>query len=336
MSTYTTEKVRPRDDIEHVADVANKHEAEKFITKKKINAQLAKRLRHVGLQNEAKKLDACQSEEVLYFCESCGEHQYRLQSCRYRHCAFCSVSRGIELRKRVRAIVDEVDRPKLLTLTMPPTTDLGAGVSHIKKAFSNWRRLHSIKSLVHGGCYTIEVVPKAAGWHVHIHAVIQSEYLPVKLLWETWRQVLGLPHANADIRELKGEKGILEAIKYITKGSALIKMTNPQLEMYIRHLTNKRMFGTFGTWYNPDWDALIEPDDYEAPPCPHCNRKETMKPIFMGPFIFKQFWDDFRHHHLKDLPETRTPTWITSDETGELTIFDAANYNADQWLRIKG
>ena len=277
----------------------------RFSHKMYYNQRLAGRLDDVGHEDLAKKLAACKIREVMWFCTKCGESEYRQQSCKQRFCSFCQVPRQIELQKRVSALTQALKNPKLLTLTMPRSRNIEEGVTTLRTAWKKFLRSAPIRIRLKGGCYAIEAVPKSDGWHVHIHAIVDMEFTPKNILWNAWGEALDHPSPNLDIRKIEGRKGLMEALKYTTKQTDLARMSNAQIEEYVTVMRGKRLFSTFGSWFNPQWDEFLEAAILEPLECHACKEKGTMIPITIAPYIYHDDWHLFEHIITKKGPPER-------------------------------
>lgn len=274
---------------------------ERFRNKLKWNHILADKFTAINREGWAYKLRCCSVTEMLWFCTHCMAWKYRTQHCKLRICAFCQVGRIIELQERVEFIAQSMDKPKMLTLTMPRCQDLETGIKTIREAWKKLINRKEMRNRIKGGCYAIEIKPKKDGWHVHIHAILKTEFIPVKKLWALWAEVLNIKTANADIRQLEGQKALSEAIKYCTKQVDLIKLSQDQLEEYVRCTWGKRLFTTFGEWYNPNWEELINKDGGQELACDFCKKTGTMIPIQIAPYLYKDDWPTIRDYELKGL-----------------------------------
>lgn len=223
-------------------------------------------------------------EHKAYSCTDCGHSGKVREMCGMKICPDCIQKRILTLFARYRPHVENFKSPKLLTLTVRnfPTIN-NDRVRFILKAFSKLRR-RKVFRCVRGGVYFVETTNTGNGWHIHIHAVIDSPYLPrndrvvgkrrikgIKSIWESYTDSF-----IVDIRKVKsGKSGLAESIKrafgYVSgskkkkpNGEHLLpKITkDSDLLIYELALDQVRLAGTFGSMYNID--------SKERPVCERC------------------------------------------------------------------
>jgi hypothetical protein len=68
---------------------------------------------------------------------------------------------------------------------------------------------------VRGGFYAIEPIHKGRGWHVHIHAILDADYLPQAELSRLWHEITGDAYI-VDIRRVFSPQGALNPNPKIT------------------------------------------------------------------------------------------------------------------------
>jgi hypothetical protein len=136
-------------------------------------------------------------------------------------------------------------RLRLITLTLKNVPDLRApdfnAISQIKEAFYRLRYRPVLRNKIYGGVYGVEATNKGRGWHVHIHALVSSEFIRDackemkkaknkqeeeilerekcahcrhKCLRRLWQEETG--SSVVDVRKANTE-GIIEVIGYIAK-----------------------------------------------------------------------------------------------------------------------
>ena len=132
-----------------------------------------------------------------------------------------------------------------MTLTLRNVPGLQApdfnAISEIKDAFYRLRKRPLLRKKIYGGVYGVEATHRGKGWHVHIHALIASEFIRVackemkqaqnnkeeeklerekcahckgKCLRRFWQEETG--STVVDVRKANTD-GIIEVIGYISK-----------------------------------------------------------------------------------------------------------------------
>lgn len=247
------------------------------------NNKMAAELAKMCEWETANELKRCGVTKQLWICGGCGQTSYVNYSCHRRICALCAYRISTKRAHAVKQLFLTMKNPKWLTLTMERSDNLAAGVARIRKAFAKWRRLKAIKRRIDGGIYQIECKPKADGWHIHLHALIDSLWLPKPLIWRTWAYALKQKIASVDIQgNLSGRKIAHYITKYATK-PAEIGSDNPGAALeYLETLSHARLFGTFGSCHN-----ALPKDETKTPlPCPHCGATREYMPFTLGYIIY--------------------------------------------------
>lgn len=189
--------------------------------------------------------------------------------CRDRLCPLCSRLRGQQVRHRVRHLVQRANSVRFVTFTIPRTEEgLGERIDKLLKAFSDLRRRKFWKGLVKGGLFVIETTRGQRGehWHVHLHVLVEGEFMPHASLKAEWGAVLGA-EAVVDIRATHSrEKAVAYVCKYVSKGSDIEEMTPEELCEYAEGVHRRRLMGTFGSWHRVDVNEETDEErDAELP-----------------------------------------------------------------------
>jgi hypothetical protein len=132
--------------------------------------------------------------------------------------------------------------PLLLTLTLPAGPDGKALVSLILQAFKVWRRTLGVKRYL----YAIELKPHAAGYYVHLHALIDCVWLNLDQARGLWHSLTGA--SVIDARRVNGTAGrraaVREVVKYCTK--APDRLTVDQVDALGRIARGRRLVAARG------------------------------------------------------------------------------------------
>lgn len=249
-----------------------------------------------GYQKVAQQLRACEEVEVLACCSHCGKTWWITDRCKLRVCPLCSYKVAQERADFLKAMTRHMQHPKMLTLTMARwTEDPGDGIDHLRAAFNMLRR-HKVFKPVIGGAYNIELKPKDNGWHIHMHVMIDAPFMPRQKLYTAWKFILHQSFTEVDIRSASDDK----AKEYICKDaskSVSYDLNPHNIVAWYEATKGKRLFATFGKWYNAkieDLDAEHAP--FKAPSvCPFCGAEKTIYFARDGPFIFgNQDWQYLR------------------------------------------
>ena len=183
------------------------------------------------------------------FCISCGNVKHIPIYCHNRFCPVCSAGRKFKVQGKLEALLAKFPptarrRLKMLTLTQPKQIDLKEG---LKKLLSSFKRLRNRKKWKEWNCdggYVVEIKGTENNWHIHLHAIITSYYIPEPELWAEWEACGGGKHAH--LMAIPNATAIAYVTKYITKGEF-----DPDYVAQINSaLRDQRLFSTFGKWHN--------------------------------------------------------------------------------------
>lgn len=183
-------------------------------------------------------------------CSHCGHTIVVPVSCGNRFCPDCGHSRRRKLRHKLSEFVRtrqlrNRDTFKLLTLSIPSSPDLKKQVDELLSSFRRLRQRAFWRRKVRGGVFVIEVSYGEAGWHAHIHAVIESAYLPYDQLLTGWKAVS--TGSGAHIKAIPPRAIISYVTKYVTKTD----LAPERQTQASKALAGKRLYQPFGEWHNP-------------------------------------------------------------------------------------
>lgn len=129
-----------------------------------------------------------------------------------------------------------------LTITAGP--DASQGFHRLVEGFRRLRSSAWWKRHVSGGIYVIEATRSGDKWHVHLHAIVQSDFLPQRELSSRWKAATG-----DIIVYIQLMRDTSHAVSYLTKylsKTAVVGDFRPELA---RALKSSRLFSPFGTWH---------------------------------------------------------------------------------------
>jgi len=164
--------------------------------------------------------------------------------------------------------------------------DPHVGIKCLREAWNKLRRTKLMAS-VRGGCYSIEVKVKDEGFHIHMHALVDSGYLPYQKIFTAWREILGLTHVEVDIRCAEGQKAREYVSKYTAK-SAGFENDEEAIVKWYKATKGERLFATFGAWYNAKLEELLPEEQIFVPKCvcPYCGKEGTVYLARDGPYVY--------------------------------------------------
>jgi hypothetical protein len=126
-----------------------------------------------------------------------------------------------------------------------------------------------------------------------MHILVDAEFIPYQQLWSAWRQITGNDCPQTDIRSAAAPQAQQYVAKYCSKSAAMYLQDKTIVDWY-EATKGKRLFVTFGAWYNADLEDL---DPLLAKPelpcvCPWCKAVKTTFLARDGPAIFgREYWE---------------------------------------------
>lgn len=203
-------------------------------------------------------------EWVTIYCEKCGHDHKIRKTCSFRFCPFCSKTRALKIRKRLRFILDQhppvtPQTLKMITLSTKNCLDLRAGIKHLVASFRRLRQTKNWKFHVSGGATIIEITGKKGNWHPHLHILCYSRYYLFKDLLSQWKTCSG--GSAVWISAIPKGKAEGYVTKYITKTEIL-----PEDQAFVSdEIKRVRLFQRFGLWH-----SFVIPKTKCDLPCPVC------------------------------------------------------------------
>jgi hypothetical protein len=204
-------------------------------------------------------------------CTSCGELHLCERRCSKKWCPVCVRRIATKRSLKFKAAVAAMKWPLFVTLTMRNVDDLSFdAVRKLRRAFGKLRQRKLWKAHVLGGAASIEVTNIGNGWHPHLHAILDCEWLAwktpkpkasdsrgqkvalcekaAKELEEVWSRCLNQKTASVKVKRTNDVDVVQEVLKYSVKGSDLVESPEPVAPI-IRCLEATRLVTTFGTLF---------------------------------------------------------------------------------------
>lgn len=230
-------------------------------------------------------------------CTCCGNDKSVETACRKRWCPACAW--GIQ-RKRIDRFAGAIKLmkwPAMMTLTQSSSPDPET-IRDLRKAFGRFRRRKIFEGKVRGGVSAIEITKGDLGYHPHVHAIIDCEWLSVHTpapVWNDsfdvrsqkmehaqhelssmWADTLGQEHAITWITRMKNLDRLRYALKYAVKGSDLVEMPGRVGEL-LRVLDRTRCISAFGNLHGRT--SEMDSDERPAKACLVCGNEKSFLPV---------------------------------------------------------
>jgi hypothetical protein len=247
----------------------------------------------------AARLEKC-GEPLPLTCTSCGLQKMAFTRCDLKWCPSCAPRLAHDKVTRYDPICSTFQNPLFLTITCKNyRSQKHTGIRELRQAFTQLRRLRWWKRCCAGGVASFELTNKGAGWHPHIHALLDSSWLAVQVpkpapgssakqykdaarraceeVAEQMSLALGRPASVKGRRRglRSGASAALkEVIKYSIKPQDLDK-TKARIGPMLHELSKTRNLVSWGTAYR---HPTLKKPVREACPCEQCNNFATYMP----------------------------------------------------------
>lgn len=184
--------------------------------------------------------------------------------CHDRFCVPCGAARQATIRDNLAGKL--LPQPhRLLTLTVRSTGQpLAVLLNHLYRSFRRLRQRPLWKRRVRGGVAFLEITHSLtdAGWHPHLHCILEGLYIDRPALTELWQEATG-DSQNLDLKLIRSKKGVIGYVtKYATKPlPASIVEVPALLDEAIVSLAGRRFLVAFGRWRK--WKLLVADEHRE-------------------------------------------------------------------------
>ena len=223
--------------------------------------QISCEIEKFGYKKQAERLENCCKNKVYF---KCNCRIYVLPArCMNKVCPKCSKIRSYKIFKEYFEVLKEYkighsiydnNCLRFLTLTIKNRKSLEEAINFLYKSFRKFKQRVYFKNHIFGGIGVMDYTKDENGlWHVHLHLIINSNYLAreykghdPKLVqeWKTCTNETGILYINL-VKNHKG--GLNYVLKYISKVAKNI--SSKDLAVFYKSTKNRRFLFTFGTMY---------------------------------------------------------------------------------------
>lgn len=202
-----------------------------------------------GLMNsrQFENFQKCGREEIYATCQSCHKSRTFYFSCNRRWCPLCNYKLTASRAATLHVWSKTISQPKHLVLTITNFWILTRKrIRDFQKAMIKLRR-QKVWSEVRGGCCSIEITKGAAGWHLHAHLLLDTDWVDMPKLSVAWAAHVGQQFAICKVKDVFGADYVKEVSKYVAKGSDLATWEPEHLMEFINAIKGLRFFFQFGS-----------------------------------------------------------------------------------------
>ncbi len=233
---------------------------------------IAAKLRESGRCDLSIPLEQCGNIVTICHCRNCGQVHRFTNRCDRFYCPTCQPKLAWRRRQTVAHWTRTIQQPKHLVLTSRNSQSLtGTRVKWFKAAWSRLRQTNFTKAW-RGGLYALEVTNESKGWHLHLHALVDADWIDSTQLATTWSKQIQQDFAIVKVKDARDKSYLQEVTKYAVKGSQLASWKPWDIVEFIEAFDRNRTFGVFGTLFKDRAHRQKLLDSLEPEPfaCTNC------------------------------------------------------------------
>lgn len=209
---------------------------------------VAAKLHEIDRHDIADTLDACHTIERTIQCTGCKKKRTVWNHCDNFFCPRCQPTLSRRRFESMEWWTNTVTQPKHVVLTVKNTDQFSAEyVEWFKHQFKKLRNQKFAKGWI-GGMWSLEVTwSESAGWHLHLHALIDARWIDNSQLAIRWAKLVGQDFAIVHVKDARSKDYLKEVTKYTVKGSELAAWPSTIIAQFVDAMSGGRNFGVFGT-----------------------------------------------------------------------------------------
>lgn len=219
-----------------------------------------------GYGDVKSRMSRCLTFGKVYECRGCG-HKFKVTSynCMHRLCPHCGKLRSKHLIKSREKLVKRSNLKHLvLTIKNVPVAELQGKTKFLRDSFTRLRHRQLFKLSWAGGITAVEFKYNGnKGWHIHLHSLIQGDYVPQDVISRAW---CSATHGAGSVVWISRNKNSRETLKYILKPSGDLLDDNLALSELLKEISGRRMVAGWGCWHGYSEKKTLR----AGRSCPNC------------------------------------------------------------------
>lgn len=221
-----------------------------FWSESKIHLEtIITKLKEVGRADLWEPLRECGAKHYVVECAGCGKISHYSNHCDSRFCPMCQPRLAHARVESLEWWVRQIAQPKHVVLTCRNVDQIGPEyVGWFKDAFTRLRR-SSFAANWRGGIYSMEVTNEGRGWHLHMHVLVDADWIDAKVLALKWGRLVGQDFAIVRVQDARRSDYLAEVAKYCVKGIDLASWSPQDIASFLDSFADRRTFGVFGSCY---------------------------------------------------------------------------------------
>jgi len=234
----------------------------------------------------ALKVDRC-GQLGVWGCSECGgEVGRKVFYCKNRLCPGCAQRRAELMARKVVPLLETMQQPVHMVLTVKNRQDLAAADKHLRSSFQRLRDRVAFVDSFKGGLVFEETTHSLEGWHAHLHIIADGRMEQAELS-RLWQEVTGDSYI-VWIQAIGGrnrKKVLNEAVKYPCKIGDIVG--DPELIYeWLHYFWGRRVMWAWGSMYNVQDQVEVSDDELEQDiadtdtalsTCPLCGAHKSLQ-----------------------------------------------------------
>jgi hypothetical protein len=238
---------------------------------------IAAKLREVGMHEDAASLENCHSYYTVAVCGDCGQVRRFPNRCDQFFCPECNHHLTADRTSQVEWWVKTIRQPKHVCLTIKNVPDITPlHIDELRGFFTKLRHRRFARNWK-GGFYSLQVTHNKKGWHLHIHAVVEAQWIDHAGLNDAWASITRGAGKITAVRDCRAKGYLRKVTGYVARGSDLSKWPAQTIAECINAFRGRRTFGVFGCLFGmraefAEWIAELKAKHPRCD-CGSCNVK---------------------------------------------------------------
>jgi len=132
-------------------------------------------------------------------------------------------------------------------------------IKHFKESWARLLRNKFVRNW-RGGFYTLEVTNEGKGWHLHLHALIDADWIDAGELAKVWNFCNRGTGYIVKVKDAREQNYLAEVTKYAVKGSDLAAWSASDIADFIDAWGKLDTFGVFGSirGQQAEWRKVLD------------------------------------------------------------------------------
>jgi len=245
-------------------------------------------------------------------CSNCGHVHRFVMPCSDFFCHRCRQNRAAKIFNKYIPYFRQAKDLKAICLTMRNRRYLTrAWVDEFRSYISKLIRLKFWKKAVRGGLYCFELTHNGYSWHLHVHMVLDADFIPKQVLQAVWKKFTKTSW-NTRVHWIpNGEK----ALRYMLKYAVKIPKDVPHKAMVNSVFRGIRLVAAFGTLYG----FKVEKEPFV---CPSCGNTHWLPEVE----IYRLLYNHRPKSQRPPPPWSWSSSWLDPYEDDPQSLFDTVPF----------